>query len=175
MAAITATGAYKRWWPDLSRRLMLVGAWDHDVAREVDWAVGAALLMRREALDEIGGFDESFFMYAEDLEWCWRARANGWSIWFEPAALVRHVWNASGRNTYADRRTKAYLLNTYRFYRRTHSAASTAAYRALSVAGVGRLYLAARLRRDQHARAHWAAHLRAHLSRVPADDPGPTG
>src|SRR3954447_8146568 len=50
----------------------LEGAWMHDRPRPVDWAVGAALLMRREALDEVGPFDERFFMYAEDLEWCWR-------------------------------------------------------------------------------------------------------
>jgi GT2 family glycosyltransferase len=173
VAAITAVGAYQRLWPALSRRLSLVGAWDHDEPRDVDWAVGAALLMRRTALDELGGFDDSFFMYAEDLEWGWRARQAGWSIRFEPSALVRHVGNASGRSNYGGLRTRAYLQNTYRFYRRTHGPLSTAAYRTLSLVGCGRLYLGARLRRDEFARALWADHLRAHLSRVSPTDAGP--
>jgi GT2 family glycosyltransferase len=63
--------------------LMLEGDWAHDRSRQVDWAVGAALLMRREALDDVGGFDERYFMYVEDVEWAWRARRKGWEIWFE--------------------------------------------------------------------------------------------
>lgn len=173
VATMTAIGGYTTLWPQAARRLALVGAWAHDEPRAVDWAVGAAMLIRRSALADVGPFDESFFMYAEDLEWCWRAHASGWSIWFEPGAVVRHVGNASGRKSYGDTRTRAYIHNTYRFYRRTHGAASTAAYRALNVAGCSRLYLAACARRDAEARAHWASHLRAHLGRVPSADAGP--
>lgn len=170
VAALTALGGYQRLWPRLARRLALVGAWDHAEPREVDWAVGAALLMRRSVIEEIGGFDESFFMYAEDLEWCWRARTAGWTIRFEPRAVVRHVGNASGAARFGRGRTRAHVHNSYRFYRRTHSATSTLAYRALSVAGCSRLYLAARVRRDLYSRAEWADHLRAHLTRVPASE-----
>jgi GT2 family glycosyltransferase len=172
VAALTAVPGYDRFFPHLSRRLGLVGAWDHDETRDVDWAIGAALLMRREALDEIGGFDESFFMYAEDLEWCWRARNAGWSIRFEPSAVVRHVGNASGAKNYGAQRTRAYVHNTYRFYGRTHGPVSTGAYRVLNLIGCARLYAAARLRRDDAA-GYWANHLRAHLDRVPASDGGP--
>ena len=90
-------------------------------------------------------------------------------------ALVRHVANASGRKVYGDRRTRAHTLNSNRFYRRVHGPANTAAFRLLSVAGYGRLYLAARLKGDDGARAEWANHLRAHLSRVPAEDGPPPG
>ncbi len=173
VAAITALGGYTRLWPARARRLALNGAWHHDEPRDVDWAVGAALLMRRTAIDEVGGFDERFFMYAEDLEWCWRARAAGWTIRFEPGAVVRHVGNASGRSAYGSRRTRAYIHNTYRFYRRTHGGLSTALYRALNVGGCTRLYLAARLRGDEAARGEWASHLRAHLDRVAPADEGP--
>jgi len=173
VAAITALGGYRRLWPARSRRLALVGAWDHDEPRDVDWAVGAALLMRRDALDAVGGFDESFFMYAEDLEWCWRARSCGWTIRFEPDAVVRHVGNASGAKNYGRARTKAHVHNSYRFYRRSHSAVGTLAYRAVSVAGCGRLYLLARLQRDAAGRSEWAAHVRAHLSRLPTTDGPP--
>lgn len=173
VAAITALGGYRRLWPRTAKRMMLVGAWNHDEPREIDWAVGAALLIRRTVVDQVGGFDESFFMYAEDLEWCWRVCHAGWTVRFEPDAVVRHVWNASGRAVFGDRRTRAHTHNSYRFYRRVHGRGSTAAYRALSVAGYARLYAVARLRRDQAARAEWADHLRAHLSRVPPTDAEP--
>jgi GT2 family glycosyltransferase len=174
VAAINALGGYRRLWPRRSRRLALVGAWDHDEPREVDWAVGAALLMRRSALDAIGGFDESFFMYVEDLEWCWRAGEAGWSIRFEPSAVVRHVGNATGSRIYGAARTRAHVHNFYRFYRRTHGRAATSVFRALALGGYGRLYLLARLRRDQGARVEWAAYIRAHASRVAAGDGPPS-
>ena len=82
VAAVTAVGLYKRLGHRRARHLLLEGAWSHDEARPVDWAVGAAWLMRREAVLDVGPFDESFFMYVEDLEWCWRARARGWEVCF---------------------------------------------------------------------------------------------
>jgi GT2 family glycosyltransferase len=173
VATITAVGGYRRLWPARARRLALVGAWHHDEPRDVDWAVGAALLMRRAALDAVGGFDESFFMYAEDLEWCWRARARGWTIRFEPSAVVRHIGNASGAGVYGADRTRAHIHNSYRFFRREHGRAATAAYRAINVVGCGRLYLLARLHRDDGDRAEWATHLRAHAGRVAASDAPP--
>ncbi len=174
VAAFTALGGY-RWAPHAAKRMMLVGAWHHDEPREVDWAVGAALLIRRAAIDQVGAFDESFFMYAEDLERCLRFHRAGWAIRFVPDAIVRHVWNASGRTVFGDRRTRAHTHNSYRLYRRVHGRTGTFAYRALSVAGYARLYALARLRRDAAARAEWASHLRAHLSRVPPTDTPPPG
>ena len=101
-------------------RFLLEGYWAHDRARPVDWAVGAAMLLRRSALDDVGFLDERYFMYAEDLEWCWRANRLGWTVWFEPSAVFVHVGNASGEKSYGDRRTAAYLRNTHRFFRAAH-------------------------------------------------------
>ena len=128
--------------------LMLEGFWMHDRPRTVDWAIGAALLIRREALDDAGFFDERFFMYVEDLEWCWRASRRGWEIHFEPAALVRHVGNASGARDEAAR-TRANLSNVYRFYRREYGGFSSFAYRGLNLVGASMRYLAAVRRRCQ--------------------------
>ncbi len=152
--------------PALPRRvaenMLLEGAWRHDRVRRVDWAVGAALLVRRNALEEIGPLDESFFMYVEDLEWCWRARRKGWEIWFEPAAVVRHVGNVSGAIRFGERRTETYLANTYRFYAREHGAAAAGAYRAFSGLGVSLRYLAARVRGDRGKTSYWRAQRAAH-------------
>ena len=145
-----------------ARDLLLEGPWGHDEACEVDWAVGAALLLRRDALDELGGFDERYFMYVEDLEWCWRARRAGWAVRFEPGAVVRHVGNASGAQAYGDRRTAEYLRNTYRFYRSTHGSLSTAALRAGNLAGVVRLWAQGRVRGDDDMARHWRSQLALH-------------
>ena len=144
-------------------RMMLVGRWRHDRARNVDWAVGAALLIPRVALEDVGPFSERFFMYVEDLEWCWRASRRGWTIRFEPAARVIHVGNASGAQAYGDRRTKAYMRNTYRFYRAEHGLAAEAAFRSLNIVGSARGYLRARRSGNPGAVAYWRRELGAHL------------
>lgn len=148
-----------------AERMMLPGAWPHDRAREVDWAVGAALLIPRTALSDVGSFSERFFMYVEDLEWCWRARRRGWTIRFEPDAIVVHVGNAAGAQRYGDRRTRTYMENTYAFYRSEHGAIAASAYRALNILGSGRRYLAAKRAKDPGSVAYWKRELGAHLPR----------
>lgn len=143
--------------------LMLEGAWRHDRARRVDWAVGAALLMRREAVLDVGGLDDRFFMYVEDVEWAWRAAKKGWEIWFEPAALVRHVGNASGAQRFGDRRTFEDITNRYRFFRREHGALAAAAYRGLNLAGCGLRYAQARRRHDGEGARSWRTQFVANL------------
>lgn len=68
---------------------------DHDVPADVDWVSGSCFLIRRACWEAIGGFDERYFMYAEDVDLCWRAHQEGWAIAFEPAALVIHVGGVS--------------------------------------------------------------------------------
>jgi N-acetylglucosaminyl-diphospho-decaprenol L-rhamnosyltransferase len=145
--------------------LMLEDDWAHDRARRVDWAVGAALLLRREAVDAIGGLDKRFFMYVEDLEWCWRATKRGWEIWFEPGALVRHVGNASGAQRYGARRTKTYSANAYAFFEREHGRLATFAYRGFSLAGSGLQYLKAKRARDRDLAGYWRGQVAANLVR----------
>jgi len=69
--------------------------WDHSDTAEVDWVSGSCFLIRRAAWDEVRGFDESYFMYAEDMDLCWRARNAGWTVVYEPAARIAHVQGAS--------------------------------------------------------------------------------
>jgi N-acetylglucosaminyl-diphospho-decaprenol L-rhamnosyltransferase len=74
---------------------LYAGAFAHNEAREVDWASGAALLVRREAADAVGLFDEQFFMFSEEADWMYRFHEAGWRVWFYPAAEVVHVGGAS--------------------------------------------------------------------------------
>ena len=68
---------------------------DHDVPADVDWVSGSCFLIRRACWEAIGGFDEGYFMYAEDVDLCWRARRAGWEVAFEPKAIVVHVGGVS--------------------------------------------------------------------------------
>ena len=170
VAAMMALGS-KRWIRRRGDQLLIEQAWMHDRRRTVDWAVGAALLMRREALDDIGPFDERYFMYVEDLEWCWRARQRGWDVLFEPSAVVRHIGNVSGRARYGRQRTAAYMANTYRFYADQHGRAAMQVLRALNVAGVVRQMAAAALARDRERRAYWRSMVPAYMGRGAPPDP----
>jgi GT2 family glycosyltransferase len=67
----------------------------YDVPAEVFGACGAGAMLRRELIDDIGGFDERLFMYYEDLDLAWRARLRGWKFMYEPRAIVHHAHCAS--------------------------------------------------------------------------------
>jgi N-acetylglucosaminyl-diphospho-decaprenol L-rhamnosyltransferase len=63
--------------------------------RDVDWVSGAAVWLRRDALTTVGGWDERYFMYAEDVDLCWQLRQRGWRVGYEPGAVVTHVQGVS--------------------------------------------------------------------------------
>jgi GT2 family glycosyltransferase len=68
---------------------------DHESEREVEWVMGACLLVRRAAYDEVGPFDERYFMFSEEVDWMRRAADRGWSVVFTPEARCVHVGGAS--------------------------------------------------------------------------------
>jgi N-acetylglucosaminyl-diphospho-decaprenol L-rhamnosyltransferase len=89
-----ATGAY-RLSRKLADRMALPGRWDTERARRVPWAVAAFLMIRRAAWDQVGGFDERQWMYAEDLDIGWRLHDAGWATRYEPSASADHEGSAS--------------------------------------------------------------------------------
>lgn len=68
---------------------------DHAAEREVEWLMGACMLVRRAAFDEVGPFDERFFLFSEEVDWMRRATDRGWSVVFTPHARCVHVGGAS--------------------------------------------------------------------------------
>lgn len=86
---------------------------------EVDWVGGACLMARRKLVEEIGVLDEQFFLYAEELDWCYRARKAGWKICVLPAiAIVHHRGKSTEQVSEA---ALAYLTETrLRYYRKNH-------------------------------------------------------
>jgi N-acetylglucosaminyl-diphospho-decaprenol L-rhamnosyltransferase len=89
-------GLLGMWWPN-NRFTTRYRQLDADPAqpRLVDWVSGAAIWLRRSALDDVGGWDERYFMYLEDTDLCWRLRRAGWEVAYEPSAVVMHVQGAS--------------------------------------------------------------------------------
>ena len=71
------------------------GGFAHDEPRPIEWAMGAVLLVRRAAVEEVGPADESFFLFSEETDWCYRFAAAGWEVWFDPEAEFEHVGAAS--------------------------------------------------------------------------------
>jgi hypothetical protein len=77
-----------------SRRYLLTD-WDHASLRDVDWVSGACMMTRRTAIEQVGGMDEAFFMFNEDVDWCRRMKLGGWSVTYVPAAEIVHHVGAS--------------------------------------------------------------------------------
>jgi N-acetylglucosaminyl-diphospho-decaprenol L-rhamnosyltransferase len=103
-------GLLGMWWPQnrFTKRYRQLDA-DPAAPRLVDWVSGAAIWLRRSALDEVGGWDERYFMYLEDTDLCWRLRRAGWDIAYEPSGVIMHVQGVS-----ASRRPYRMLLEHHR-------------------------------------------------------------
>jgi N-acetylglucosaminyl-diphospho-decaprenol L-rhamnosyltransferase len=119
-------------WPRLSEIVNEEAAYAEP--HDVDWATGAVMLVDRACYDRLRGFDESFFMYSEETDFCLRARDAGWVTRYTPAASAMHVGGDSGRNPelYAMQ-----VLNRVRLHRRRHPWPSAATFLALSAAREG--------------------------------------
>ena len=72
---------------------------DPEVETEVDSVVGAFMMVRREAIQRVGLFDETFFMYGEDLDWAYRIKQAGWTVKYNPRVRVTHVKRAASRQS----------------------------------------------------------------------------
>lgn len=136
--------------PALGDHLTIEGRWDPTRPRHVDWALGAFVLLRREAWDAVGGFDRRQWMYAEDLDLAWRLRRAGWRTWFEPAADVRHAGGASTSQAWGARCTEQWVWSTYAWMLRRHGPAFVRATAIVNVLGAAAraALLSARARRD---------------------------
>jgi GT2 family glycosyltransferase len=133
LAAFNA-GLY-RVLPGLGDRLLLEGRWDPSRPRAVPWAVGAFLLLRREAFEAAGGFDPAQWMYAEDVDLGWRLGRAGWRTLYEPSARARHASGASARQAFGERPYERWMVATYDWIERRRGRPRRVAAAALNVAG----------------------------------------
>jgi N-acetylglucosaminyl-diphospho-decaprenol L-rhamnosyltransferase len=102
---------------------------------QIDHPLGACMLIAREAFEEIGPLDEGFFMYCEEIDWCYRLKQRGWSIWCVPSAEVAHHGGASARQI----RGPMYVAlqrSRYRLFRKYHGPAFFQAAKWITRAGM---------------------------------------
>lgn len=122
----------------------------HDVPAEREALFGCAMLIRRAAWEQVGPFWEPFFNYAEETDWCLRARAQGWRLRYEPAALV---WHRTSSSLGWDSPLKTYLITRNQlFLRRRHAPGGLRGLRGLAYAAYVSARTAARFvrRRQWH-------------------------
>ncbi len=113
--------------------------WAHDEEREVDFVIGACLLLRRGVYEEVGGFDPDFFLYAEETDWQKRMKESNWLIAFCPDAIVTHLGGASGAGDH-NKTSHLFWQGQERFIDKHFGAGGLLAFRgALFVGALSRL------------------------------------
>ncbi len=123
-----------RWFPNNRyTREYLMADWPHDVPRYVDWVSGCAMLATEAMIAKVGLMDPAYFMYCEDVDWCFRARQAGFEVAYLPTAIVTH---AIGRST--DKAPNRMIVRFHRsmflFYRKNMLRQSAPVFRPVKVA-----------------------------------------
>ena len=135
--------------------------------RRVDWVSGAAMMVRRDVFERIGGLDEGFFLYFEETEFCWRASRCGYEVWYVPQSRVTHIGGQStdiGAHHARPRRLPGYWYESRRrFFRLAHGPGYAMAVDAVALAA-GVFGLAKRIctGRFSHGVPRWLRDLYAH-------------
>jgi GT2 family glycosyltransferase len=92
--------------------------WDHADPREVDWGLGGCMFLRREAVRGGEVFDERFFLYMEDVDLCFRMKANGWKVIYYPEAVMVHAHVRESARGIFNRAKWEHLKSMIKFYRK---------------------------------------------------------
>jgi N-acetylglucosaminyl-diphospho-decaprenol L-rhamnosyltransferase len=135
---------------------------DGETSFPIDHPLGACILARRAVVEQIGGMDEQFFMYSEEVDWCYRVRQAGWAIWQVPTARITHVGGAATRQ-FRTRMLTALYESRLRFFRKHYRPRFIRWHVRIVLAGMLRAallawreYLFGRLTRDELRARLWA-------------------
>jgi len=120
--ALVESTVVQEWWQNnrVLRRYYMADTPDGAI-QTVDWVVGACLLVRRQAYEQVGGLDEGYFMYSEELDWCRRIKAAGWEIAYLPTAAVIHHEGKSSEQVVPARHIH-FQSSKVRYFRKHHGA-----------------------------------------------------
>jgi GT2 family glycosyltransferase len=102
--------------------------WNYGEVREIDWPSGSCIMMRRQAMEQVGYFDEKYFLYMEEVDWCYRAKKQGWLIFFTPDANIVHYHGMSSRQVEETKKisknvSKHYFASHYYYFRKHYGLA----------------------------------------------------
>ena len=152
-------------------RAMFPAGWDPDRPSGPDWVHGALLLIRRAAWDAVGGFDARRWLYAEDLDLCWRLRRAGWVTRYEPAARVEHAVSAATKTTdWGSSRDLRAQRAAYAWQLEHNGVVTTRLVAAINIAGAVARWIGATIAvpfapsRYRARRAIYSRHVRTHLT-----------
>lgn len=110
----------QQWLPDTpTLRRYYMADTCNDAIQPVDWVVGACLLIRRQVYEQLGGLDEGYFMYSEELDWCRRIKDAGWAIMYLPTATIVHHEGKSSEQVVASRHIY-FQGSKVRYFRKYH-------------------------------------------------------
>jgi GT2 family glycosyltransferase len=118
----------------------LMSYWPHNDTREVDVVSGACMMVRREAIEEVGLLDEHFFLIAEETDWCYRMKKAGWKVYLYVNAEIVHFVGQSMQRSLINTNLEGYK-SMYLFYRKHYGQVSASSYRAMTFVFVGLRYL----------------------------------
>jgi N-acetylglucosaminyl-diphospho-decaprenol L-rhamnosyltransferase len=118
--ALVESTVVQQWWADnrVLHHYYMLDTPD-DRTQPVDWLVGACLLVRRQVYEQVGGLDEGYFMYSEELDWCRRIKDAGWEVVYLPAATVVHHEGKSSEQVVPARHIH-FQSSKIRYFRKFH-------------------------------------------------------
>ena len=99
------------WFPEYS---------SHDRIREVDWVIGASIMVRRETLEQIGLKDESYFIFHEETDWCFQVKKAGWKMYFVPEAKIIHYGGQTVSNMWGNKVVLEYYKGKHIFLKKNY-------------------------------------------------------
>ncbi len=106
-----------RLWPNArATRDHLLTEWDHNDTREVDWMLGGALMVRKSAVRDVGGMDDRFFLYFEDVDWCNRMSRRGWRVVYVHQATMVHAHQRASASGLLTPGKRMHIESALRFY-----------------------------------------------------------
>jgi len=117
----------------IGRRLALPTHWNAGVGARVAWVTGAFVLVRRSAWDAVAGFDERQWMYAEDIDLCWRLARAGWGVRYVPEAEALHAHGAAAAQAFGADVDRRWVLATYEWVGRRQGARAARALALLNL------------------------------------------
>jgi len=110
-----------QWFPEFSA---------HDRIREVDWVIGASIMVRREALEQVGLKDERYFIFHEETDWCLQIKRAGWKVYFVPDARIIHYGGQTVSGMWGNKVILEYYKGKHLFLKKNFGSASLLIHRA---------------------------------------------
>ncbi|MFO8182703.1 MAG: glycosyltransferase family 2 protein [Candidatus Aegiribacteria sp.] len=137
--------------PDGWKRKAVLEYWDHGGTIRSDWVIGACILVRRKAVEEVGLKDEGFPMFHEETDWCFRMREKGWETWFLHTSTVTHFGSQSALKYWGDDLILEFYKGKHRFIGKHFGAMPLLLHRGLLAGLLFLRLIAVSLRRLFHS------------------------